>query len=112
MNPTLNVGELKFLYQFPSGEEVLADAGTVHKSDPLKFDDSLRSYTTLAVDPNSRVVAAEVQAGDKERVVVIMPTVEKDGKTGTLVGLVGEVPAGWKVFPLHTIKTMKRPRRD
>jgi hypothetical protein len=112
MNPTLKVGELKFLYQFAGSGEVLVDAVTVHKSDPLKFDAAVKSYTTLAVDPNSHVVAAEVQVGDAERVVVIMPTIEKDGKTGTLVGVVGEVEAGWKMFPLHTIKNMKRPKKD
>jgi hypothetical protein len=111
MNPTLKVGDLKFLYAFPGGAEVLADAATVHKSDPLKLD-AVQSYTTLAVDPNSHVIAAEVQAGDKERVVVLMPTIEKDGKTGTLVGVVGEVDAGWKMFPLHAIKSMKRTKKD
>jgi hypothetical protein len=111
-NPTLRVGELKFLYQFPGGMEVLTDAVTVHKSEPLKMDSSVKLYTTLAVDPNTQVIAAEVQVGDKERVVVIMPTIEKDGKTGTLIGMVGEVDAGWKLFPLHTIKNMKRPKRD
>jgi hypothetical protein len=110
MNPTLKVGELKFIYQFPGGD-VLADALTVHKADPLKFD-AVKSYTTLAVDPTSHVVAAEAQVGDADRVVVIMPTIEKDGKTGTLVGAVGEVEAGWKMFPLSTIKNMKRPKKD
>ncbi len=112
MDPTLKVGELKFLYQFPGGNEVLVDAVTPYKSEPLKLDSSVQSYTTLAVDPNTRVIAAEVQVGDKERVVVLMPTLEKDGKTGTLVGVVGEVEAGWKLFPLRTIKNMKRPKRD
>lgn len=109
MNPTLKASNFKFLYQFPGGADVLADAAVTHKSDPLKLDDA-KSYTTLAVDPNTQVIAAEVQVGDAERVVVIQPTIEKDGKTGTLVGLLGEVEAGWKLFPLHTVKTMKRPK--
>jgi hypothetical protein len=112
MNPSLRVGELKFLYQLPGGAELLTDSGATHKGEPLKLDGSVRSYATLAVDPSSRVIAAEVVSGDKERVVVIPPTTEKDGKTATLVGLVGEVEAGWKLFPLHTIKSMKRPQKD
>jgi hypothetical protein len=111
-NPTLKVGELKFLHHFPGGVEVLTDAITPHKSEALKMDAAVKSYLTLAVDPTAEVIAAEVQVGDKERVVVIMPTMEKDGKTGTLVGVVGEVEAGWKLFPLTTIKNMKRPKRD
>ncbi len=108
MNPTLKVGSFKWLYQFPGGADVLTDAVAIHKGEPLKLDDAVVSYTTLAVDPNTQVIAAEVQIGDSERVVVIKPQIEKDGKTGTLVGLLGEVEAGWKLFPLHTIKTMKR----
>lgn len=112
LNPSLRVGELKFLYQLPGGKEVLADSVATHKAEPLKLDGSARSYTTLAVDPNSRVIAAEVVSGGKERVVVIPPTKEQEGKAATLVGVVGEVEAGWKLFPLHTIKSMKRPQKD
>jgi hypothetical protein len=112
MNPTLKVGELKFLYQLPGGKEVLTDSAATHKGEPLRLDGSVKSYTTLAVDPSSRVIAAEFASGGKERVVVVPPTAEKDGKTATLVGVLGEVEAGWKLFPLHTIKGMKRPQKD
>jgi hypothetical protein len=112
MNPSLRVGELKFLYQLPGGAEVLTDSGATHKGEPLKLDGSVKSYTTLAVDPSSRVIAAEVAGGDRERVVVIPPTTERDGKTATLVGLVAEVESGWKLFPLHAIKSMRRPQKD
>lgn len=112
MNPTLKVGNVKFLYHFPDGADVLVDAATTHKSDPLKLDDTAKAYTTLAVDPNSSVIAAEVQIGETVRIVVIPPDIEKDGKKGTLTGMVGEVEAGWKLFPLHSIKNMKRPKKD
>lgn len=111
MNPTLKASNFKFLYQFPGGMNVLSDTVATHKGEPLKID-TLKSYTTLAIDPNTSVIAAEVQTGDSERVVVIPSKIEKDGKTGTLVGLLGEVEAGWKLFPLHTIKSMKRPKKD
>lgn len=112
MDPTLKAGNFKFLYQFPGGVEVLADAGTVRKGDPLKLDDAAKAWTTLAFDQKTSVAAVEVLIGDTERVVIITPEIEKDGKKGTLVGLLGEVEAGWKLFPLHTIKSMKRPRKD
>ena len=112
MNPTLKASNFKFLYQFPGGVDLLTDAAHTHKSEPLKMDDAVKSYTTLAVDPNTYVIAAEVQIGESERVIVIPPEMEKDGKKGTLVGLLGEVEAGWKLFPLHTIKNMKRPKKD
>lgn len=112
MNPTLKAGEFKFLYQLPGGGEVLSDAATTHKSDPLKLDDTVTAYTTLAVDANTSAVAAEVQVGETTRIVVIPPTADRDGKPATLVGVVCEVDAGWKLFPLHTIKSMKRAKKD
>jgi hypothetical protein len=111
MNPTLKASNFKFLYQFPGGVDVLTDAVMTHKSDPLKME-AVKTYTTLAVDPNTQVIAAEVQVGETERVVVIQPQLEKDGKTGVLVGMLGEVEAGWRLFPLHTIKNMKRPKKE
>jgi hypothetical protein len=112
MNPTLKASNFKFLYQFPGGAEVLADAGTVRKGEPLKLDEGVKQYTSLAVDVNANMIAAEVQVGDAEKVVLIPLQIEKDGKTGTLAGLFGEVDAGWKLFPLQVVKTMKRPRKD
>jgi hypothetical protein len=111
-NPTLKAANFKFLYRFPGGVEVLADAATVRKGEPFKIDDSVRAYTTVAVDATTNVIVAEVQIGDAEKVIVIPPTIEKDGKKGELAGLLGEVEAGWKLFPLHTIKNMKRPKKD
>jgi hypothetical protein len=112
MNPTLKASNFKFLYLFPGGVDVVTDAAATHKGDPLKMDDAVKAYTTLAVDANTSVIAAEVQVGEVERVVVIQPQWEKDGKIGTLVGMLGEVEAGWKLFPLHAIKNMKRPKKD
>jgi hypothetical protein len=111
-NPTLKAANFKFLYRYPGGVEVLTDAVTLRKAEPLKFDDSVKAYTTLAVDANTNTIVAEVLVGDAEKVIVIPPTIEKDGKTGTLAGILGEVEAGWKLFPLHTIKSMKRPKKD
>ncbi len=112
MDPTLKVANFKFLYQYPLGVQVLADAAMVRKGDPLKLDDTVKQLTVLAVDQNTHVAVVEVLIGDAEKVFVIPQEVEKDGKKGTLVGLLGEVDAGWKLFPLHAIKTMKRPKKD
>jgi hypothetical protein len=106
-NPTLTVRDLKALYALPGGVEQLADSLPVRKGDPLRLDDSLKRLEVLAVDANTHMAAAEVQTADgPERTVVIPLTREQDKKTGTLVGLLGEVDAGWKLFPLHTIKTL------
>jgi hypothetical protein len=109
-NPTLKAANFKFLYQFPGGVEVLTDTATARKGEPLKLDDSVKAFTPVAVDQNTHMAAVEVQVGDAEKVVVIPQEIEKDGKKGVLAGLLGEVDAGWKLFPLHTIKSMKRAK--
>lgn len=111
-NPTLKASNFKFLYVMPGGVEVLTDTATVRKGDPLKLDDAVTAFTPVAVDPNNLTAAIEVQIGNVEKIVIIPQQVEMGGKMATLAGLVGEVDAGWKLFPLHTIKGMKRPKKD
>ena len=72
----------------------------------------MKAFTPVAVDQNTHMAAVEVLIGDAEKVVVIPQEIEKDGKKGTLAGLLGEVDAGWKLFPLHSIKSMKRAKKD
>lgn len=111
-NPTLKAENFKFLYLFAGSGEVLTEAVTLRKGESLKLDETVKAFTPLAVDQNTHMAAVEVQIGDAEKIVIIPLQLEKDGKTGTLVGLVGEVDAGWKLFPLHTIKSTKRSRKD
>jgi hypothetical protein len=112
-NPTLKAANFKFLYRSASGVEVLADAATVRKGDPFKLDDAVTAFTPVAVDQNTHMAAVEVQIGDgPEKVIIIPQEIEKDGKKSTLAGLLGEVEAGWKLFPIHSIKGMKRPKKD
>lgn len=107
-NPTLTVRNLRALYSFPGGAEQLVRALPVRKDMPLMFDGTLKKFEPLAVDTNAKMAAAEVQVGDgPERLVAIPLTWDLDKRTGTLVGLLGEVDAGWKLFPLHTVKVVK-----
>lgn len=112
MDPTLKASNFKFLYQYAGGTEVLTDTAPTRKGEPFKLDDAVTQLTPLAVDQNTHVAVIEVVVGEAEKVVVIPQEVEKDGKKGVLVGLVGEVDVGWKVFPLHTIKSMKRAKKN
>ena len=45
--------------------------------------------------------------GGSERVIAVPLALEHEKRTGTLIGLVGEVDHGWKLFPLHAIKMVK-----
>ncbi len=106
-NPTLSVRNLKALYVFPGGVEILADSLPIRKGDTLPLDTKLKKLEMLAVDTNTHMAAVEVTLeGGPDRIVVLQLTREQAGRTGTLVGLVGEVAVGWKLFPLHTIKTI------
>jgi hypothetical protein len=111
-NPTVTARNLKVLYSFPGGAEQLADGIPVRKGEPIPFDEKLKRFEVLANDLTTNVAAAEVEVGTgPERVIIIPPALEQDKKTGTLVGFVGEVDAGWKLFPLHTIKVIKPSMR-
>ena len=105
-NPTLTVYNLKALYQFPGGTEQLVDGIPVRKGQAIPFNAALKRFELLANDPNTNIAAAEVEAGGPEKVIAIPLTTEQDKKTGHLIGFLGEVEAGWKLFPLHTIKVI------
>ena len=111
-DPTLIARNLKVLVSFPGGIEQLFDGIPVRKGAPIPFDASLKCFELLANDFNTNFAAAEVEAGGTpERVIAIPLTIEQDKKTGSFVGILGEVDAGWKLFPLHTIKTIKPSMR-
>lgn len=108
-DPTLTVRNLKPLFAFPGGAEVLLDAIPVRKGGPpvSLAGPGIKRVEVLAVDPNSQIAALELQADDGTERIVAVPFVhEHDKKTGTLVGLLGEVDAGWKLFPLHAVKVI------
>jgi hypothetical protein len=110
MDPTLKASNVKFLYQFPGGAELLTDTAAVRKGPALKLDDAVSGLVPVAVDLNAHTAAVEFQMADGSEKVLVLSPLEKDGKKGVLVGLLGEVEAGWKLFPLHTVKSLKRAK--
>lgn len=105
MHPTLTVRRLKALYAAGATEWLTDDLPT-RKGAPLKLDaGAVKQLEVLAVDTNTQTAAAELTPPDgPPRLVAVPLTREHGGKTGTLVGLLGEVDAGWKLFPLHAVK--------
>jgi hypothetical protein len=104
--PAMVVRNLKALYQF-SGVEQLIDGIPVRKGTPVPFDANLKRFEMLANDENTGIAAAEIEVGaGPEKIVAIPLTMEQDKRTGTLVGFLGEVDAGYKLFPLHTVKAI------
>ncbi|HYH63608.1 MAG TPA: hypothetical protein VD866_02815 [Urbifossiella sp.] len=105
MNPTLTVRNLKALYA-AGAVEWLADDLPLRKGSALKLDAAaVKRLELVAVDANTQTAAAELTPSDGPARLIAFPlTRERDGKTGVLVGLLGEVDAGWKLFPLHTVR--------
>jgi hypothetical protein len=105
MHPKLRVRNLKALYA-AGAAEWLADDLPTRKGSPLKLDPKgLAKFEVVAVDPNTQTAVAEVTpAGGAAGLVAFPLAREHAGKTGVLVGLLGEAEAGWRLFPLHTVK--------
>jgi hypothetical protein len=111
-NPTLIARNLKVLYSFPGGVERLVDGIPTRKGQPVPFDDKLKRFEVLANDFNTNLAAAEIEpAVGPERIIAIPLTLNEDKKHGTLAGILGEVDAGWKLFPLHTIRVITPSKR-
>jgi hypothetical protein len=108
MDPTLTVRNLKALHSFAGGYEMLSDTLPVRKGESFKLDTKLKKLELVAVDPNTQNSAMEVTLeGNPEKLVAVPLTLEQGKRLGTLIGFVGEVDAGWKLFPLHCVKVIK-----
>jgi len=105
-NPIVKVRNLKLLYHYPDGSERLSSELPVRKGTAIPLDEKLTRLEMLATDTNTHFAVAEVETGGPEKVIVIPLTMEQDKKTGTVVGLLGEVDVGYKLFPLPTIKSI------
>lgn len=98
---TVEVSNLRSLYQFPDGME--------HLSTFLMFRKSLRvELAQVQKLVNTSGDAAEatfqvVQKDGNDDTLTLLNSVTLDEKPATLLGLLGEVEAGYRLFPVHTI---------
>jgi hypothetical protein len=107
-DPTLTVRNIRALYVFPGGIEKRMDALPVRKGEPLQLKDKIKKVEFLAVDTNTMMAVLEATIeGGVERIIAVPLTLEQEKRTGMLTGLLGEVDAGWKLFPLHAIKSIQ-----
>lgn len=95
------VHDLQPLYQLGTGSEVLAPALLFKKS--LKVD-LANVRKMVGSNPGQKETSLEVTFKDgAAETLTAVNRVKLDGKEATLLGLVGKVPGGWKIYPLHTI---------
>lgn len=101
------VRQVKALYQLANGQERLVSGLRVRNGQPIMLDADpavASKMDVVAVDPNKNTLVLAVDAPDR---LVVIPTHQLEDQPARLLGLVGEVEAGWKFFPLHTIARME-----
>ncbi len=102
------VADLMVLYRFADGSERLLPTLMFKKT--LKLD--LAKIKKIVVpaeeskDTNSPEWTVTSRDGD-ESTLSLLRTITLDDKPALLDGLVGKVPAGYKLFPLHTISQIQ-----
>jgi hypothetical protein len=98
---------LKALYRVPDGKEKLST--TLMFKVSFKVDLAQLTRLKLAEDTKSNVIECDVALKDgTEQSLTLLPTIKLDGQDAKLEGFIGEVPAGYKLFPPHCIAEISR----
>lgn len=98
---TMPVTDLQALYQTTSRGEKLLTLLMFKKT--LKIDMSkLKKIVAAEGDGDDKVWQITLKDGNDET-LTLLQTIQHEGKELVLEGMLGKVPAGYKLFPLHTI---------
>lgn len=101
------VHNLKALYRLDKEIESPLTWVMFRKTFKVEFADVKR--LTVSESNEARAFECDVSLKDgSEQTLTLSTTVTVDGRNATLVGLIGEVPAGYKLFPLHTVGEVNR----
>ncbi len=95
------VYELQALYRIGKTEKTLT---WVMFKKTFKVELSKIKKMSLREQADQKAFECDVSLDDgSQQTLTLLTTVPVDGKPATLAGLVGIVPAGYKLFPMHTI---------
>lgn len=98
---THKVADLQALYRLPSGHERLLPLLMFKKT--LKLDlAKIKKITTGGADDEEGAWQVQLKDGGDET-LSLLRVIPLDGKETQLAGLLGRVPAGYKLFPVHTL---------
>ena len=99
----MTASNVQALYRFGDGSEKRLSFLMFKKT--LKVELATIEKMHVGVyDVKEKTAECEVRLKDGMQLSVsLLTSVTVDGKTATLIGLAGEVPGGWKLFPIHTI---------
>jgi hypothetical protein len=110
--------DLRPLYQFADGTERLVPTLLFKKTLKLDVAELQKLVTVDSKAAEGKEVDVTLKDGHSDT-LTLLKTGRLDEKDGTLIGLVGRVPGGYKLFPVHTIaeiqfdenKEDKKPER-
>ena len=100
---THDVRDLQALYRVAEGQ-VLSPFLFFKKT--IKVDLAKVGKITVTKSGNDTAWGLSMKAGGEES-LTLLTTVTLDGKPAVLEGFVGRVPAGYKLFPVHTIEEVQ-----
>jgi hypothetical protein len=103
----VNVTDLQGLYRTADGEVL---SGLLFFKKTIKIDVSkLKKISARAEEGTLEepIWGVTLKSGGDEETLTLMSTVQLDGKNGQLEGLLGRVPAGYKLFPVHLIQEIE-----
>jgi hypothetical protein len=99
---TQKATDLQPLYLFSDGTERVLP--TLFFKKTLKINvGKLKKLRGVKVEDLDNPEFAVTLAEGEEETYTLLPKVTIDGRDAVLEGLVGRVPAGWKLFPVYTI---------
>ena len=96
--------DLRPLYVFADGSEKVLPTLFFKKTLKIDIGKVRKLAKGKGEDPDEWGVTLD---GEEEQTFTLLPKPMIDGKTATLAGLVGRVPVGWKLYPMHTIDAVQ-----
>jgi hypothetical protein len=97
----LKVDDLQALYRFSNGYERVVPLLMFKKT--LKVDVSkIKKFTAAGADDDELTWQVQLKDGGDET-LTLLRVIQLDGRDAQLEGLLGRVPAGFKLFPMLTI---------
>lgn len=100
------VHELQALYRVEKAEKTLP---WIMFKKTFKVELSKIKKMSLREQPDLKTFECDVTLDDgSEQTLTLLTTVTVDGKPAMLEGLLGAVPAGYRLFPMHTIADLSK----
>jgi hypothetical protein len=102
--PEQTATDLRPLYQFADGSEKVLPTLFFKKTLKIDIEKVKKLAKSKGEEDDSWAVTLD---GEEEQTFTLLPKPTIDGQAATLLGLVGRVSVGWKLYPMHTIEQLQ-----